>query len=31
MFLRSNTRIKDGKPHRYYTVVESRRRFYCEV
>jgi transposase len=25
MFLRSNTRIKDGKPHRYYTVVESRR------
>ena len=25
MFLRSNTRIKDGKEHRYYTVVESRR------
>jgi len=25
MFLRSNTRIKDGKPHRYYSVVESRR------
>jgi transposase len=25
MFLRSNRRIKDGKPHRYYTVVESRR------
>ena len=25
MFLRSNTRIKDGKHHRYYTVVESRR------
>lgn len=25
MFLRSNTRIKDGKKHRYYTVVESRR------
>ena len=25
MFLRSNTRIKDGKRHRYYTVVESRR------
>src|ERR1700690_1903031 len=25
MFLRSNTRIKDGKGHRYYTVVESRR------
>ncbi len=25
MFLRSNTRGKDGKPHRYYTVVESRR------
>jgi len=25
MFLRSNTRIKDGKQHRYYTVVESRR------
>ena len=25
MFLRHNTRIKDGKEHRYYTVVESRR------
>jgi len=25
MFLRSNRRIKDGKQHRYYTVVESRR------
>ena len=25
MFLRSNQRIKDGKEHRYYTVVESRR------
>ncbi len=25
MFLRSNKRIKDGKEHRYYTVVESRR------
>jgi transposase len=25
MFLRNNTRIKDGKQHRYYTVVESRR------
>jgi len=25
MFLRSNVRIKDGKEHRYYTVVESRR------
>ena len=25
MFLRSNKRIKDGKVHRYYTVVESRR------
>jgi transposase len=25
MFLRSNTRTKDGKQHRYYTVVESRR------
>src|SRR5437016_9612474 len=25
MFLRSNTRIKDGKELRYYTVVESRR------
>ena len=24
MFLRSNKRIKDGKEHRYYTVVESR-------
>jgi transposase len=25
MFLRSNTRMKDGKQHRYFTVVESRR------
>lgn len=25
MFLRSNKRIKDGKEHRYYAVVESRR------
>jgi len=25
MFLRSHTRMKDGKQHRYYTVVESRR------
>jgi transposase len=25
MFLRRHTRIKDGKEHRYYTVVESRR------
>src|ERR1700686_3207036 len=25
MFLRSHNRIKDGKQHRYYTVVESRR------
>jgi len=25
MFLRSNRRIKDGKEHCYYTVVESRR------
>src|ERR1700689_18057 len=25
MFLRSNRRKKDGKEHRYYTVVESRR------
>jgi transposase len=25
MFLRSNKRIKEGKEHRYYTVVESRR------
>ena len=25
MFLRSNKRIKDGKEHHYYTVVESRR------
>ena len=25
MFLRGNTRKKDGKLHRYYTVVESRR------
>ncbi len=25
MFLRHNKRTKDGKEHRYYTVVESRR------
>jgi transposase len=25
MFLRSHTRVKDGKQHRYFTVVESRR------
>ena len=25
MFLRSNNRIKDGKEHCYYTIVESRR------
>ena len=25
MFVRSKKRIKDGKEHRYYTVVESRR------
>ena len=25
MYLRSNKRMKDGKEHRYYTVVESRR------
>jgi transposase len=25
MFLRSNKRIKDGKQHRYYSVVENRR------
>ena len=25
MFLRSNKRIKDGKEHHYYSVVESRR------
>src|ERR1700730_11491789 len=25
MFLRSNKRIKDGKEHRYYSVVENRR------
>ena len=25
MFLRSNKRIKDGKEHLYYSVVESRR------
>ena len=25
MFLRSNTRKKDGKQHRYFTVVENRR------
>jgi hypothetical protein len=24
MFLRSNTRIRDGEEHRYYAVVESR-------
>ncbi len=25
MFLRAKTRIKDGKEHRYWSVVESRR------
>jgi transposase len=25
MFLRKNKRVKDGKEHRYYTVVENRR------
>jgi hypothetical protein len=25
MFLRRHNRVKDGKEHRYYTVVESRR------
>ncbi len=25
MYLRPNQRIKDGKEHRYYTIVESRR------
>ena len=25
MYLRSTTRRKDGKTHRYYSVVESRR------
>jgi len=31
MFLRSNKRIKDGKEHRYYTVVESRRLKFGKV
>ena len=25
MFLRANKRIKDGKEHRYWSVVENRR------
>lgn len=25
MYLRCNTRIKDGKPHRYWNIVESKR------
>jgi hypothetical protein len=25
MFLRSNRRIKDGKEHRYRSIVENRR------
>jgi hypothetical protein len=25
MFLRSNRRFKDGKEHRYWTIVESKR------
>ena len=25
MFLRAKTRIKDGKTHRYWSIVESRR------
>ncbi len=31
MFLRSNKRIKDGKEHRYFTVVESRRLRFGKV
>ena len=26
MFLRSTRRLKDGKEHRYWSIVESRRR-----
>ena len=25
MYLRSNRRFKDGKPHRYWNIVESKR------
>jgi hypothetical protein len=25
MFLRAKTRLKDGKKHRYWSIVESRR------
>ena len=25
MFLRSNRRLKDGKEHRYWSIVENRR------
>ena len=25
MFLRAKTRFKDGKPHRYWSIVENRR------
>jgi hypothetical protein len=25
MFLRAKTRIKDGKTHRYWSIVENRR------
>jgi len=31
MFLRSNSRIKDGKEHRYWTIVENRRCAFGKV
>jgi len=29
MFLRAKTRFKDGKEHRYWSIVESRRTGGC--
>ena len=31
MYLRCNTRIKDGKPHRYWNIVESKRLSHGKV
>ncbi len=31
MFLRSTTRKKDGKDHRYFSIVENRRLAGCKM
>ena len=31
MFLRCNRRYKDGKEHRYWTIIKNRRCASCEV